>query len=127
MYYFSWTTQATKESILTGHSVAQIGPMNPIFYPTANLMGKYSRNKKDLPIIDKKWFPNDGVVNCISQDGPKLGSDDVIEQYTGGAKMGQWNVMPRIVNTDHMDIVGTFGNVKDWYIDYGNFLSKLSR
>lgn len=90
-------------------------------------MGKYSRNKKDLPIIDKKWFPNDGVVNCISQDGPKLGSDDVIEQYTGGAKMGQWNVMPRIVNTDHMDIVGTFGNVKDWYIDYGNFLSKLQR
>ncbi len=56
-----------------------------------------------------------------------MGSDDVIEQYTGGAKMGQWNVMPRIVNTDHMDIVGTFGNVKDWYIDYGNFLSKLSR
>ncbi|HDK7168848.1 TPA: lipase [Clostridium botulinum] len=127
VYYFSWTTQATKESILTGHSVAQIGPMNPIFYPTANLMGKYSRNKKDLPIIDKKWFPNDGVVNCISQDGPKLGSNDVIEQYTGGAKMGQWNVMPRIVNTDHMDIVGTFGNVKDWYIDYGNFLSNLSR
>lgn len=29
--------------------------------------------------------------------------------------------MPRIINTDHMDIVGTFGNVKDWYIDYASF------
>jgi len=127
VYYFSWTTQATTESILTGHSIAQIGPMNPIFYPTANLMGKYSRNQKGLPIIDKKWFPNDGIVNCISQDGPKLGSNDVIERYNGEVKIGQWNAMPRIINTDHMDIVGTFGNVKDWYMDYANFLSHLSR
>lgn len=96
VYYFSWTTQATIESILTDHSVAQIGPMNPLFYLSANLMGRYTRNEKDLPIIDKKWFPNDGVVNCISQNGPKLGSKDVIEQYNGGAKIGQWNVMPKL-------------------------------
>ncbi|ENK1243928.1 lipase [Clostridium sporogenes] len=127
VYYFSWTTQATRESILTGHSVAQIGPMNPIFYIPGNLIGKYSRNEKDLPIIDSKWFPNDGIVNCISQSGPKLGSDDVIEQYNGGAKIGQWNAMPRIINTDHMDIVGTFGNVKDWYIEYANLLRQLSK
>lgn len=125
VYYFSWTTQATKESVLTGHSIAQIGPMNPLLYVPANLMGKYTRNDSNLPIIDKKWFPNDGVVNCISQNGPKLGSNDIIEQYNGTAKKGQWNTMPLIVNTDHMDITGTFGNVKDWYIDYAKVLSKL--
>ncbi len=127
VYYFSWTTQATTESILTDHSLSQIGPMNPLFYATANLMGRYSNSKKDFPTIDKKWFPNDGVVNCISQNGPKLGSNDIIEQYNGEAKIGQWNVMPIIINTDHMDIVGTFGNVKDWYIDYANLLSKLPK
>ncbi|MEW9094136.1 MAG: lipase [Clostridiaceae bacterium] len=127
VYYFSWTTQATIESILTGNSLAQIGPMNPLFYVTGNLMGRYTRNEEGLPIIDNKWFPNDGVVNCISQNGPKLGSQDVIEQYNGGAKMGQWNTMPLIINTDHMDIVGTFSNVKDWYINYANVLNNLSK
>lgn len=127
VYYFSWTTQATIESILTGNSLAQIGPMNPLFYVTANLMGRYTRNEEGLPTIDNKWFPNDGVVNCISQSGPKLGSHDVIEQYNGGAKIGQWNAMPLIINTDHMDIVGTFSNVKDWYINYANVLSNLAK
>ncbi|CDI49013.1 esterase/lipase family protein [Clostridium tetani] len=125
VYYFSWTTQATKESALTGHSIAQIGPMNPLLYVPANLMGKYSRNEPNLPIINKEWFPNDGVVNCISQNGPKLGSSDIIEQYDGIAKKGRWNAMPLIINTDHMDITGTFGNVKDWYIDYAKVLNKL--
>jgi triacylglycerol lipase len=127
VYYLSWTTQATTESILTGYSIAQIGPMRPSLYAAANAMGRYTRDQKDLPVIDKKWFPNDGVVNCISQNGPKLGSNDVIEQYNGSVKIGQWNAMPTIINTDHMDIVGTFGNVKDWYIDYARFLSALSK
>ncbi|MCY6959314.1 esterase/lipase family protein [Clostridium brassicae] len=127
VYYFSWITQATRESLISDHSLPQIGPMNPLFYGTARKMGKYTRNDKNLPIIDKKWFPNDGVVNSYSQNGPKLGSNDIIEQYNGQAKIGQWNVMPIIINTDHMDVIGTFGNVKDWYIDYGKFLSNLQK
>lgn len=35
--------------------------------------------------------------------------------------------MPRIINTDHMDIVGIFVNVKDWYIEYANILSQLPK
>lgn len=127
VYYFSWITQATREYALTGNSVAQIGQMNPIFYIPSNLIGKYSRNEKGLPIIDSKWFPNAGIVNCISQNGPKLGPNDIIEQYNGRAKIGQWNVMPRIINTDHMDIVGIFVDVKDWYIEYANILSQLPK
>lgn len=127
VYYFSWITQATRQSILTDHSLAQVGPMNPLFYITSNLMGKRLPNEMGASIIDKKWFANDGVVNCISQNGPKLGSNDIIQQYSGRAKIGQWNVMPRVINTDHMDIVGIFGNVKEWYIDYASLLSKLPR
>jgi triacylglycerol lipase len=61
------------------------------------------------------------------QNGPKPGSNDVIEQFNGEIKIGQWNGMPGIINTDHMDIVGTFGNVKNWYMDYASFLSNLPR
>ncbi|SFD42402.1 esterase/lipase family protein [Clostridium uliginosum] len=125
VYYFSWSTCATKESLITDHSIAQIGPMNPILYPTADIMGRYTRNRAGLPVIDKKWFPNDGVVNTYSQSGPILDSNDIIKQYNGEAKIGQWNVMPRLINTDHMDIVGSFGDVEDWYNDYADFLSKL--
>lgn len=125
VYYFSWVTQATTESLIADHSLPQIGRMNPLFYGTSTLMGRYTRNEEGLPIINKEWFPNDGVVNAISQDGPKLGSTDIIEKYNGKAKIGQWNRMPTVINTDHMDIVGTFGNVKAWYIDYAEQLSSL--
>ncbi|MBW6410183.1 esterase/lipase family protein [Clostridium weizhouense] len=127
VYYFSWSTCATRESLISDHSMPQIGPMNPLFYPTATEMGRYTRNRNGLPIIDKKWFPNDGVVNTYSQDGPKVASDDIIEKFNGQAKKGQWNVMPKLINTDHMDIVGTFGDVKDWYADYAEQLSNLPK
>ncbi|NFO04827.1 lipase [Clostridium botulinum] len=127
VYYFSWTTQATRESLISSHSMPIVGPMNPLFYGTSTLMGRYTRDKDGLPVIDKKWFDNDGVVNAVSQAGPRLGSNDVIEKFNGQPKAGQWNVMPTLINTDHMDIVGTFGNVKSWYIDYAEQLSNLPK
>ncbi|AOR24644.1 esterase/lipase family protein [Clostridium taeniosporum] len=127
VYYFSWVTKATSESLISDHSLPQIGPMNPLFYGTATLMGRYTRHKAGLPVIDKKWFDNDGIVNSISQEGPRLGSNDIIKKFNGQPKVGQWNVMPTVINTDHMDIVGTFGNVKSWYIDYAEQLSELPK
>lgn len=125
VYYFSWITEASRKSLVSNHQLPKVGPMNPLFYGTSALMGKYTRNKGGLPIIDKGWFPNDGVVNSISQDGPKLGSSDIIEEFNGEAKIGQWNVMPKLKNYDHMDIVGTFAKVKDWYMGYAEQLRSL--
>ncbi|WP_105177374.1 esterase/lipase family protein [Clostridium cagae] len=126
VYYFSWVTKATKKLLITGYAVPQIGPMNPAFYPSATLMGNYTRSYRG-PVIDEDWFDNDGVVNSISQEGPRFGSNDVIKKINGQPKVGQWNVMPTLINTDHMDIVGTFGDVEDWYIDYAEQLSNLPR
>ncbi|MBN1056632.1 lipase [Clostridium botulinum] len=126
VYYFSWVTKATKKLLITGYAVPQIGPMNPAFYPSATLMGNYTRSYRG-PVIDEDWFDNDGVVNSISQEGPRFGSNDVIKKFNGQPKVGQWNVMPTLINTDHMDIVGTFGDVEDWYIDYAEQLSNLPR
>ncbi|SFD42424.1 esterase/lipase family protein [Clostridium uliginosum] len=125
VYYFSWTVCATKEAFLTGHYIPQPGVMNKTFYPNALVMGRYTRDEAGLPVIDESWWPNDGYVNCISENGPKLGSDDVIEKYNGTPIKGQWNSMPTLMNMDHEDIIGRFGNVKQWYIDRCEQLSEL--
>ncbi|SFD42377.1 esterase/lipase family protein [Clostridium uliginosum] len=125
VYYFSWTTSATKEARITGHYIPQPGVMNKNFYANSLMMGKYTRNQSGKPIIDESWWPNDGYVNCISQDGPKLGSNDIIQKYNGTPEKGQWNAMPTLINMDHEDIIGRFGNVTQWYIDRCEQLSKL--
>ncbi len=125
IYYFSWTACATKESFLTGYQIPQPGVMNPTFYKNALTMGKYTRHESGKPIIDKKWWPNDGYVNCISENGPKLGSNDVIVDFHGTPEIGTWNAMPTLINVDHEDIIGRFANVKGWYLNLCKQLSSL--
>ncbi|ACD51115.1 lipase [Clostridium botulinum] len=125
VYYFSWTACGTKESLLTGHSIPQPGVMNLMFYKNTLAMGKYTRNENGKPIINKDWWPNDGYVNCISENGPKLGSDDVIIDYNGNPQIGKWNAMPTLINVDHEDIIGRFANVQGWYLNLCKQLSSL--
>ncbi|AOR24645.1 esterase/lipase family protein [Clostridium taeniosporum] len=125
VYYFSWTVCATKEGILTGHHIPQPGVMNKMFYPNAIVMGKYTRNKSGKPVIDKSWWPNDGYVNCISENGPKLGSNDTIVDYDGTPEKGEWNAMPTLMNMDHEDIIGRFANVQGWYLNLCKQLNSL--
>lgn len=127
VYYFSWVTEATKKSLISNHQIPQIGAMNPQFYGQSFIMGRYTRDDDNLPKIDEKWFANDGCANTISQNGPKLGSNDKIEEYDGNAKTGQWNVMMKLKGYDHMDIVGRFAKVDDLYSDYAEFLSNLPK
>jgi len=125
VYYFSWTTEATKKSEITGHQIPKFGQMNPVFYVTGLEIGKYKRNESGKPVIDKSWWPNDGVVNTISQNGPKLGSSDIIRQYNGASVKGQWNAMPTILKMDHEKATGFFQNMEQWYVDYADFLCTL--
>ncbi|MBN1036762.1 lipase [Clostridium botulinum] len=126
VYYFSWTTSATKPSAITGHHIPQPGVMNKNFYVNSLMMGKYTRNDNSgRPVIDKSWWQNDGYVNCISQNGPKLGSNDIIKEYNGTPVKGQWNAMPTLINVDHEYIIGRYGNVTQWYIDRCKQLSSL--
>ncbi|MCY6959814.1 esterase/lipase family protein [Clostridium brassicae] len=127
VYYFSWTVCATKEAILTGHHIPQPGVMNKMFYPNAFTMGKYTRNEAGKPVIDKSWWPNDGYVNSISENGPKLGSNDVIIDYDGTPEKGKWNAMPTLMNMDHEDIIGRFANVQGWYLNLCKQLNSLEK
>jgi triacylglycerol lipase len=114
VYYFSWATCATHKAFLIGKQMPNIG-MTFFFYPFGILMGNYTRNTSSRPKIDNKWLPNDGVVNTISQNGPKFGSTDIIVNYNGTPRIGTWNYMGLLDNTDHINSVGHLRNVNGFY------------
>lgn len=125
-YYFSWSTEKTKSSFFTKKHVPK-KDIHSILFPFALFMGSYTRNVKRKVPIDRSWFQNDGVVNTISMNGPKLGSKDVIKNYVGYPIKGIWNHMGLLKNTDHMDIISlaTEYNQSNWYKNYANFLRNL--
>jgi len=114
VYYFSWATCATHKALFSSNQVPNINMML-LFQPFAILMGRYTRNVSNRPVIDKSWLPNDGVVNTISQNGPKFGSTDIIVKYNGMPLVGKWNYMGLLDRTDHINSVGQLRNVNGFY------------
>ncbi len=114
VYYFSWATCSTNKALLSDKHLPDLN-MTIVFYPTAMLMGSYTRKTANRPVINNKWFPNDGVVNTISQNGPKNNSSDLIVNYTGKAQAGKWNYMGLLDNTDHINSVGHLKNMNNFY------------
>ncbi|KEH98985.1 lipase [Clostridium botulinum C/D str. BKT12695] len=131
VYYFSWTTKATKTLPITGRVIPDPIFMNPMLMPTAEIMTHHTNRGIDGIKIDSKWFPNDGAVNVISANGPKLGSHDKIVRYKFYElpKKGQWTDMGIIENTDHMDIVGiaNIRNLNGFYNNIGKQLTSLQK
>jgi triacylglycerol lipase len=91
--------------------------MTPLLYPFGSFIGSYTRNDQGRVIIDDSWKPNDGVVNTISQNGPKILSSDKIVKYNGVPQIGKWNSMPLLDTIDHMDACGIGANALtlSWY------------
>ncbi|WP_432402545.1 esterase/lipase family protein [Wukongibacter sp. M2B1] len=128
IYYFSWATEATRESIITGTQVGEIG-MNALLIPFTLHMGAYTRDEVGSVVINKVWWQNDGVVNSSSMDGPSVGSDDEIVDYRGEAEIGKWNYMGLLNRTDHLDIVGlgTPWKPSNWYKEVVELLGSLPK
>ncbi len=103
VYYFSWSTMDTKDK--KGWQVPGFW-MNPFIRRSARLIGSYMQKGNGLVAVDSRWFENDGVVNTISMNGPKINSKDKIIKYNGRPRPGVWNDMGRIGSTDHIDIIG---------------------
>lgn len=133
VYYFSFTTDATRQSLVSNHQHPMVPEMAPAFYGTSALIGRYTRDDGKSPKIDESWFPNDGVVNTISQNGPKLGVTEeeknkiVDMDFNGTPQIGKWNSLPVLKGFDHMDIVGSFADVNDWYIGLAKELRSLPK
>lgn len=131
IYYFSYSCLATKEAALTliGQHVPDYNYMNPLFTPNSLIMGSYFNLCEG---IDRNYFPNDGYVNTICQNGPKLGRDSInIITYNGNAVKGVWNHMGLLDKTDHEDIIGRdtsnqMGDLIDFYSNYIDMLQALN-
>jgi triacylglycerol lipase len=82
--------------------------------------------------ISSSWLPNDGIVNTISESGPKLGrSHNNIVDFSGtNPQIGKWNAFEIMYKTDHEDILGrdtsdAMGDLMEFYTDYMEMLQSL--
>ncbi|HEY1013870.1 MAG TPA: lipase, partial [Herpetosiphonaceae bacterium] len=130
VFYFSWSNDKSFEGWLSGHHYPE--PLsNPLFIPTITFMGAYTRNQSGKVVIDSSWFANDGVVNTISMNGPKLGSTDRIISFNGSGtpQKGVWNHRGFLDSYDHADVIGIglHHNVDGWYRDLAVSLGKLPK
>ncbi|PCJ36662.1 MAG: lipase [Moraxellaceae bacterium] len=116
VYHFSYATSASQPEGDEGFHV----PEKHIFTTRNGPMGAASTHMGSLTInegpiiIDETWWPNDGGVNVISQNGPKLINDglipDVIVNYDpdtmGPPEKGVWNYRGVLDHVDHFDVIG---------------------
>lgn len=136
-YYFSWACKGTKTDPLSllGHQIADPtimgdkGLYTAQWWLQAAFMGSYTRNdsSREIPLIDSSWWPNDGYVNTISENGPKYGSSDLIQNYNGTAIIGEWNFMGTL-NIDHEDIIGrNWDDALRFFTNLAAMLGKLPK
>jgi triacylglycerol lipase len=138
VYYFSWATEETYRDPLSGTRVPGWG-MNPSLAVLSSFLGSYTCTEPGRVPVDESWWPNDGLVNTCSMDGPTLGSSDTIVPYpgreAGPPRPGVWNFMGVLRSVDHLDIVGLdplwrehprgSASLVDWYASLARMLADL--
>jgi Predicted acetyltransferases and hydrolases with the alpha/beta hydrolase fold len=113
VYYFSWAASTTYE-----YGPRQLSSWTTQALLAANALAMGSYSGQDGPYaIGDDWRENDGTVNTISMDGPKLDSSDRILPFDGEALRGAWNYMGCLAETDHMDLLGF--TTPPWYAPKG--------
>ena len=103
VYYFSLATSATVPDPETGYHVPAKG-MNLPLYANARFIGSLEELPEAAEGEPSQWWENDGIVNTRSMDGPKIGSEDRIEDFDGVPKRGVWNYMGKLFPYDHWQI-----------------------
>ncbi len=131
VYYFSFATNATFTGFWPYWEFPRVDMLPPLpvtaypySWPLAPGMGNYTRNQAGHVVIDKSWWPNDGVVNTVSMKNP---SGQPVTTYNGTAQVGKWNYMGVSDTFDHMDIIGwtLFWDSKPFYLNQVNRLKGL--
>jgi triacylglycerol lipase len=134
VYYFSWATEATWRGLFGRTQLPELG-MPAVMGSLARFMGSYTREAGTagrVP-IDSSWWQNDGIVNTVSMNGPKLGSSDRIVPFSGTPLPGVWNYMGLLKSFDHLDVIGIplhkaprgYRSLTDWYLAQAALLASL--
>jgi triacylglycerol lipase len=121
VYYFSWAACDTSQ-----FQDLQLPDLDiqPLLVGSAFEMGRFLGTDGPWQ-IGRDWRANDGTVNTISMDGPKLNSTDRILRFSGTPVRGAWNFLGVLPRTDHVDLLGFatppwyappgFSSREDWY------------
>ncbi|KJB88437.1 lipase [Paenibacillus sp. E194] len=125
VYYFSIATNKSYRTPLSGWHAPKL-LMNPLLLPPSYFVGSFAYDSPGHVVIDEEWWPNDGLVNTISMDGPKNGSNDQIITYQGKPQIGKWNYLGLMDSWDHLDIVGLgLKNTDYFFLDLADMLTEL--
>jgi triacylglycerol lipase len=125
VFYFSWAAEQTTRHPITGRYVPE-RKMGFLIYSQAGFIGARGS--------DPAWWPNDGIVNTCSMDGPSKGSPDRIETFAGEPRVGVWNFMGVLESFDHLDLIGVpsarekppgYGSLPEWYLSMAAMLAGL--
>jgi triacylglycerol lipase len=103
IYYFSISNEKTATGPVKAHQIPEIGMLAPLI-PGGIFLGSYIEH--GVYTTDTSWWPNDGVVNTYSMQGPILGSSDSIVDFDGTPTPGVWNHMGVLTSMDHGDVIG---------------------
>ncbi len=132
IYYFSWSTRITYRD--EGGEM-RIHPLISLpLIPFAEFLSHYTGYRNSLIQIDDRWCDNDGVVNSLSMDGPKLGSGDTIAPWEGIPRPGVWNYRGELFPLDHLQVIGMspliiapedFQDLTEWYREQVELVTSL--
>src|SRR6056297_2179973 len=133
VYYFSWATSRTMPVDEGGYHVPMKG-MSLLLHPFARYMGSLEELPGGIDSEPQLWWENDGIVNTCSMDGPSLGHQAAIVQYTEPVT-GQWNFMGTLKPLDHLqvslvlpisgDAPPGYESLAEFYEEWCDFLYRL--
>ncbi|MDZ7795389.1 MAG: hypothetical protein U5P10_17365 [Spirochaetia bacterium] len=133
VYYFSWATSRTMPENEEGYHVPMAG-MSLLLHPSARYMGSLAELPGGIDSEPQLWWENDGIVNTCSMDGPSLGRQASIVQYSEPVA-GQWNFMGTLKPLDHLqvslvlpisgDAPPGYESLAGFYEEWCNFLYRL--
>lgn len=141
VYYFSVATSRTEYDKRRDRWVPSPGMVLPL-RSSAREIGSYIPSGRDKASYwagaDRSWRENDGIVNTVSMNGPEIGSEDRIVEWSLDAEAppepGVWNYLGK-VRLDHWQIhmsplVGadwpeSYGSLAEYYADICSLLCSL--
>lgn len=111
VYYFSVPHDATKDSDDGTHRVPDRRFCDSFFVPLVYVLGHTNTVTKGGIVLDKRWQPNDGLVNTISETAPFDKESDMVDAPPSpalakkGFSRGVYHVFPTLSGA-HMVLLG---------------------
>jgi hypothetical protein len=111
IYYFSVPHDATKDSDDGSHRVPDKEVCDTFFVPSVYIIGHTDTVTKGGMVLDKRWQPNDGLVNTISETAPfdkesdTVGAQPSVALAQNGFSKGVYHIFPTYIGA-HMVLLG---------------------